>query len=95
MNDRSFQGFLDQVETLLTADAAAKGYSGGGPDAANPLFEFVTTLTETAGGISGHGLGAAVYKLQRYGAKRQAIDLVKCAAWCFLLWRFHPDRGDQ
>ena len=90
MADRTFQTFMAEVEHLLSGDAAAKGYSDSGPDGSNVLYEFVAALSNR-GGVSGHALGETVYKLQRYGAKHQDVDLLKAAAWVFLLWRFHKD----
>ena len=48
-------------------------------------------VAETAGG-PGHALDEIIYKVRRYAARRDPADLVKIAAWAYLVWRFdHPD----
>ena len=76
------------VRALLEETAADKGYHAGGLTGPNPMYEFVA---ETAGG-PGHALGEIIYKARRYAARRDPADLVKIAAWAYLVWRFdHPD----
>jgi len=80
----SFALFLLEVRALLEPTALGKGYSTTGVDGDNALYEFVQ---EMAG--PGHALGEIVYKARRYGAKRNPEDLLKIAAWAFLLWKHH------
>ena len=83
-----FALFCAAVRNLLDETARAKGYQSMGLTGPNPLYEFVS---ETAGG-PGHALGEIVYKVRRYAARRDPEDLVKVAAWAYLVWRF--DRAD-
>ena len=78
---------MEAVEDLVNGTAAAKGYSPNGPDGPNPLYEFIEGLV----GGPGHALGEGVYKLVRYRRQRNPNDLLKAAAWCFLMWRHHRD----
>ena len=77
--------FVAQVEQLLAPTAAGKGYSTTGVDGQNPLFEFVSGVAQGPG----HALGEIVYKAVRYGRKRNPEDVLKIAAWAFLVWRHH------
>ena len=88
-----FASFCDAVRDLLDETAADKGYHNAGLTGPNPLYAFVA---ETAGG-PGHALGEIIYKVRRYAARRDPEDLLKIAAWAFLVWRFdRPDaRGHQ
>ena len=54
----------------------------------NPLYQFVS---ETVGG-PGHALGEMIFKIRRYAARRDPEDLLKIAAWAYLVWCFdHPE----
>jgi hypothetical protein len=83
--DRTFRTFCTDVEALLSGTAGAKGYSGGSPDGPNQLYAFVAELV----GGPQHAAGETVYKIQRYLKKGNPEDLLKAAAWCFLMWRHH------
>ena len=76
------------MRALLDEEAAGKGYHQGGLTGPNPTYDFVA---ETAGG-PGHPLGEIIHKVRRYAARRDPADLVKIAAWAYLVWRF--DRPD-
>ena len=82
---RTFQDFARAVEELLDGTAAAKGYNPSGPDGQNPLYAFVQRMS----GGHQHALGEMVYKAQRYAAKGQIEDVLKIAAWAFLIWKHH------
>jgi hypothetical protein len=77
----TFRDFCDQVETLLDGTASGKGYNANGPDSRNALYEFVQEMT----GGPHHACGEVVYKVKRYEAKRNPEDILKAAAWCFLI----------
>lgn len=94
MSDRNFDQFINEVKTLLSATAEKKGYSSGSPDSENAVYKFVASVTDS-GGVSGHAIGEAQYKLIRYAAKHDPVDLLKCCAWCFLLYSHHPDKTDR
>lgn len=79
---RTFDAFVKQTRALMEPTAASKGYSRNGVDGKNALYEFVAEFTN-----DGHGLGEIVYKAKRYAAKRNDEDLLKIAAWAFLVWR--------
>lgn len=85
-----FASFCEAVRVLLDETAAGKGYNQAGLAGPNPLYAFVS---ETAGG-PGHALGEIIYKVRRYAARRNPEDLLKIAAWAYLVWRFdRPDAG--
>ncbi len=88
LDELPFESFCDGVRDLLDDTAKDKGYHPTGLTGANPLYAFVA---ETAGG-PGHALGEIIYKVRRYAARRNPDDLLKVAAWAFLVWRF--DRPD-
>jgi len=37
-----------------------------------------------------HALGEIVYKARRYAAKRNVEDVLKIAAWAYLIWKHEP-----
>lgn len=82
---RTFQQFATEVEGLLGGTAAGKGYNPNGADSVNPLYEFVAEMN----GGPGHALGEIVYKAKRYAAKRNPEDILKIAAWAFLVYKHH------
>jgi len=83
---RSFDTFCDKVRCLLDPLAASKGYNGSGPDGDNALYEFVQAMT----GGHHHAAGEIVYKIRRFEARGNVEDVLKAAAWCFLIWK-HTD----
>lgn len=78
-NSRTFDKFIEEVRDALSGKSRDKGYAQG-PDGPNPLFEM--TGPE-------HACGEIMYKAIRYRRKRNEEDVVKAAAWAFLLWRYH------
>lgn len=80
---RTFQQFMDQVKGLCEGKAKEKKYNATGIDGPNQLYDFVHELT----GGPHHALGEIVYKVQRYAAKGNEEDILKVAAWAFLVWR--------
>jgi hypothetical protein len=80
---RTFKDFTAEVEKLLDGTAAGKGYSATGVDGPNQLYEFVQAMS----GGHQHALGEIVYKARRFGAKGNEEDIVKAAAWAFLVWK--------
>lgn len=71
--------FFADICGILDRKAHAKGYApagGDGPD----LAAFVEAHAP------GHALGEIIYKVVRYGAKKDSEDLVKIAAWAYLIW---------
>ena len=82
----TFDEFTAQVRGLLEPTAQGKGYSTTGVDSQNDLYEFVQGV---AG--EGHALGEIIYKVKRYAAKSDPEDLVKVAAWAFLVLKYRQD----
>ena len=77
----TFDEFTKEVHKLMAGDALAKGYNRTGPDSDNPLYQFVQ---DTVSG-DGHPIGEIIYKAKRYAAKRDPVDMLKIAAWAFLV----------
>ena len=86
----TFDQFAVQVRTLLEPTANGKGYNGTGADGPNDLYEFVQGMT----GNHGHALGEIVYKARRFAAKGNREDVLKIAAWAFLILKHEGDGDD-
>lgn len=76
----TFDEFTSSVRALLEPTAQGKGYNTTGVDGKNDLYEFVH---QVAG--DGHALGEIIYKAKRYAAKGNPEDVLKIAAWAFLI----------
>lgn len=76
MDDRDFPAFCREVERLLTEQADAKGY---GKD----LYVLIQGMSA---GSDAHALGEIVYKSVRYAQTGQSVDVLKIAAWAYLIW---------
>lgn len=85
----TFDRFMTQVRVLLEPTAAGKGYNRTGVDGQNDLYEFVQA---TVGG-DGHAIGEIIYKAKRYAAKGNPEDLLKAAAWAFLILKHRTERS--
>lgn len=90
MTDQTFDSFIKQVHALLEPTASGKGYNTTGVDGHNPLYEFVASFAGPH-----HALGEIVYKAKRYEAKRNLEDVLKIAAWAFLVYKHHADVAQQ
>ena len=77
----TFDEFTQAVHRKVAGDALAKGYNRGGPDSENELYRFIQ---DTVAG-DGHPIGEVIYKMRRYAARRDPDDVIKAAAWCFLI----------
>ena len=82
----TFDQFVSEVRALLEPTAQGKGYNTTGVDGQNQLYEFVQGM---AG--EGHALGEIVYKAKRYAAKGNPEDVLKIAAWSFLILKHRRD----
>lgn len=80
---KNWETFVKETRELLEPTASGKGYNSTGVDGKNELFEFVSGIAGP-----GHALGEIVYKAVRYKNKHQEDDLLKIAAWAYLIWRF-------
>lgn len=87
----TFDQFVNEVRGLLEPTAAGKGYNASGVDGPNDLYGFVQTMT----GGHGHALGEIVYKARRYAAKGNREDVLKIAAWAFLILKHETDASQQ
>lgn len=87
MTEHTFEQFSKEVAALLNGTAAGKGYSGAGADGPNQLYEFVHTMSDG----HQHALGEIVYKARRYAAKGNLEDVLKIAAWAFLIYKHQAD----
>lgn len=77
----SFEDFMEQARELVEGKAKEKGYNEAGAGK-NDLMEFTNKF------FPGHAGGEIVYKAIRYGRKKDKSDLLKVAAWAYLLWRY-------
>lgn len=76
-----FDEFMAGARELVEGKAKEKGYNETGTGK-NDLMEFTNKF------FPGHAGGEIVYKAIRYGRKRDKSDLLKIAAWAYLLWRY-------
>ena len=81
----TFEGFTRDVKGLLADTAEGKGYNATGVDGYNQTYEFIQTAT----GDHGHAIGEIIYKALRYMRKRDPQDLLKIAAWAYLVFKHH------
>lgn len=73
--------FLQELRPVLHGKAESKGYrEGHDPRPGGELHTFVERHFE------GHALGEVVYKAVRAQARHDPEDLLKIAAWAFLVW---------
>ena len=79
-----FDTFCAAIYALLSDTAAQKSYNATGTDGPNPLYEFVREMS----GGDAHALGEIVYKAKRFSAKHDIEDILKIAAWAFLIWKY-------
>ena len=84
-----FDTFCAAVYALLSQTAAQKSYNATGTDGPNPLYEFVREMT----GSDAHALGEIVYKAKRFSAKHDIEDILKIAAWAFLIWKYRTQEN--
>ncbi len=77
----TFDKFVEEVRGLLEPTASGKGYNSTGVDGPNDLYAFVQSMADG----HGHALGEIVYKARRYAAKGNREDVLKIAAWAFLI----------
>lgn len=84
----ALQKFEEEVEDILVGKAASKGYANdnGGRD----FYDAVDLVA----GADSHAAGEIVYKVKRFLRKRDKEDLVKIAAWAFLLYDAAERKGE-
>ena len=86
----TFQQFMSAVEALLSGTAEGKGYNGSGPDGENELYRFVRDMT----GGDHHACGEIIYKVKRFEAKGNIEDILKAAAWAFLVCKHYQPKAE-
>ena len=86
-----FDVFCGAIYRLLSDTAAQKSYNRSGTDGPNPLYEFVREMT----GSDAHALGEIVYKAKRFSAKHDIEDILKIAAWAFLIWKYRDHSQEE
>lgn len=79
---RCLEEFQAEINKALNGKAEDKGYSAGGDSGGRPMLDAVALIA----GEGTHPIGEILYKVARWKAKRNPEDLVKVAAWAFLLW---------
>lgn len=82
MNPNSFEFFVSEVKSLLDKAAESKGYNKTGIEGDNPVYNFMHNLFGDA-----HPLGEIIYKVIRFHNKGDKNDLLKIAAWAYLVWK--------
>ena len=87
----TYKMLCHQIEMMLGSTAKEKGYNTTGPNGDNAVYEFIHEAT----GDHGPGIGEIIYKAIRYMRKRNPEDLLKLAAWSYLVWRHHYLMGDD
>lgn len=84
----TFDQFVAKFRALLEPTASDKGYSTTGVDDPNQLYNFVQSFAGNH-----HALGEIVYKAKRYAAKGNVEDVLKIAAWAFLVWKHDVEKA--
>lgn len=79
---RRLEEFQAEMTNALNGKAEDKGYSSGGDSGGRPMLDAVALIA----GEGTHPIGEIIYKLSRWKAKKNPEDLVKAAAWAFLMW---------
>lgn len=82
--DKPFTEFVEEIVVLLEAKAKEKYYNDQGINGYNKLYNFVSDTVDGPG----HAIGEIIYKSRRYMAMKDKKDLVKIAAWAYLIWMF-------
>ena len=82
----TYEQFTESVRALLEPTAQGKGYNTTGVNGTNELYQFVQGV---AG--DGHALGEIIYKVKRYAAKGNPEDILKVAAWAFLVLKHRTE----
>lgn len=80
--------WFKQIKTLVFGKAKAKGYADNTEGDGRELLDFVNKH------CAGHTEGEIIYKVIRWGKKRDPEDLLKVAAWAFLAWDQHRRQNE-
>lgn len=85
----TFDAFMTTVRDSMEGTARGKGYNQTGVDGPNALYDFVH---DTIAG-DGHAIGEIIYKVRRYARKGNPEDLVKAAAWAYLILKHRDEQA--
>lgn len=88
---RTFAEFTRLVADSLDGHAKRKGYSNGGPDGANALYEFEVAI----GASPAHAMGEIIYKATEFLRKPRAVLALKIAGWAFLAWKYDAEHDSE
>jgi hypothetical protein len=81
----TFNEFVTQVREKCEGVAKDKGYNSTGVDGKeNELYSFIQSMADG----DAHAIGEIIYKAVRYSKRGDKDDLVKIAAWAFLIYKY-------
>ena len=81
MPDRTLEAFMEEVRDSLNGQAERKGYTkSGAPDQLGSFLAFI-------GAEPGHAVGEIILKCVEHLKSPRDVNLVKIAAWAFILYR--------
>jgi len=83
VTESQFDEFVKEMRELLDGTAHTKGYNSTGVDGHNQLYSFIQSYVGP-----GHAIGEIIYKAVRYLRKKDKRDIIKVAAWAYLVWRY-------
>ena len=81
--EQAFAQFFRAVRQIVLGKAQEKGYSKGADGDGRELLDFIKSQ------FGDHPEGEIVYKLIRWRSKKNPEDLLKAAAWIFLIYDQH------
>jgi hypothetical protein len=84
LKSSAFNEFVTEIRDICEKVAKDKGYNDTGVEGKNDLYEFVQGISQT----DSHAIGEIIYKAVRYTKKGDKRDLVKIAAWAFLIYKY-------
>lgn len=78
----AFDDFTAEMKRKVIGQAKEKGYITGNEDSGRNLYDFIDRYI----GNHGHAIGEIIYKAVRFSRRKDPQDIVKVAAWAFLVW---------
>ena len=85
----ALEAWLQEIKYIVFGRAQSKGYAATDDGDGRDLLDFVKQH------FNGHAEGEVVYKLIRWAKKRNPEDILKAAAWCFLVYDQHMRQDTQ
>lgn len=83
--EASLDDFVLEIKRKVLGQAKEKGYITGNEDSGRALYDFIDKYVHN----HGHAIGEIVYKAVRFSRRKDPEDIVKVAAWAFLVWDAH------